>query len=431
VSNQNFSITTPSSNTQIVVGTAQPIAVSWTASSVAQAGTVTFAASRGTLSTSSATLATDGTLTPAVTLTSTTAGPSTIEATAGGVSAQVTVDFVATAPNTVALQASPSTINVQGQSTITATVDDVNGNPVQGVSVNFTIVDPTGGSLSSPTGTTNAQGQATITYMATTTASATNGVQITAEVQGTSISKTTDLTVGGQTVFLSLGTGNSIIEYSITQYALPYTVQAVDAAGQGLANVAISFTVTPVAYLEGERYWDASDSFWQTQSTSLPTDGYAYTGVPIYNGYGCQPATVYEVNGQIVSATSPPTGSIETNIPGLVVSTAELGTSVTGITTQQSATTASDGTASVSLIYPKDHAYYVAVALTATATVEGSQNSTTAVFWVPGAAGDFDTETVAPPGPVSPYGSGVATTTTTGTVTTTTYSVTTCYPPTP
>ena len=56
--------------------------------------------------------------------------------------------------------------------------------------------------------------------------------------------------------------------------------------------------------------------------------------------------------------------------PGLVVSTAE----VSG----QSATTGADGSAAVTLIYPKDHARWVAVQLTATATVNGTQNSTTA-----------------------------------------------------
>ena len=52
-------------------------------------------------------------------------------------------------------------------------------------------------------------------------------------------------------------------------------------------------------------------------------------------------------------------------------------------------TTPRRGTANVNLIYPKDHAYWVQVALTATATVAGTQNSTTATFWLPGAAADY------------------------------------------
>ena len=60
-------------------------------------------------------------------------------------------------------------------------------------------------------------------YSATSTASTSNGVQITATVQGTSIRGTVDLTVGGQTVFLSLGTGSVISENNAkTQFSVPF-----------------------------------------------------------------------------------------------------------------------------------------------------------------------------------------------------------------
>jgi hypothetical protein len=42
--------------------------------------------------------------------------------------------------------------------------------------------------------------------------------------------------------------------------------------------------------------------------------------------------------------------------------------------------------------------------LTATATVTGTQSSTSADFWLPGLSTDFETQTTAPPGPTSPYG---------------------------
>ena len=58
----------------------------------------------------------------------------------------------------------------------------------------------------------------------------------------------------------------------------------------------------------------------------------------------------------------------------------------------------------MNLIYPKDHADWVAVRLTATATVQGSQSSTSVDFWLPGAAADYTSPTTSPPGPVSPYG---------------------------
>jgi hypothetical protein len=69
-----------------------------------------------------------------------------------------------------------------------------------------------------------------------------------------------------------------------------------------------------------------------------------------------------------------------------------------------SATTSTGGTAAVNLIYPKDHAMWVAVALTATATVQGTQNSTTATFFLPILATDIDNPKIDPPGQTSPYG---------------------------
>ncbi len=391
VSTQNFAFTAPAANVQVPIGTAVTVTVAWTASGVAQSGqTVSFSATRGTLSAATATTNSSGNA--SVTLSSTTSGPSVISATGNGVTAQVTVDFIATTPAAIAVQASPSTIATQGQSTITATVRDSNNNLVQGQAVNFTITqDSTGGALSVASATTNAQGQASTVYTATTTTSASNGVIVSASVPGTAVTGTATLTVGGQTVFLSLGTGNTIIgTLSTTQYELPYSVQAVDAAGNGVNNATVTFTVTSLSYVKGLRYWNGTS--WATQSNTSANDpdnysavGVTLAGIPscksedVNNNGVLDPGEDYNVNGKLD--------------PGLVVST-DVGTAVT----------ANGGTAAVNLIYPRDHAYYVAVKLTATATVTGTQSSTSAVFWLPGLASDFDTQTTAPPGPTSPYG---------------------------
>jgi len=386
VSNQNFIITAPTANTSILVTTqTQPITVAWTASGVSQTGTVDFTSSRGTLSAQSVGI-TNGALNTPVTISSTTAGPAIISATAldgtgtAVATAQVTVNFIATVPNTVSLQASPSSVPVQGQSTITATVLDPTGNHVQGATVGFTIRDPTGGSLSASDAVTNAQGEATVSYTASTTSSAPNGVVVTAVVVGTNISSTTPLTVGGQTVFLSLGTGNTISAYSSTQYEMPFTVTAVDAAGHGVGGVISTFSVQSVSYNMG-----AMSVFHQPPGSWLN---------PEYTAINCSPTNVTEYNG-VINPSPPPANvtGVSTAIPGSVAST-DVG----------SATTTSAGTAPVNVIYPKDHAYWVTVALTATATVQGTQNSTTAIFLLPGLAGDYTTQTVSPPGQVSPYG---------------------------
>lgn len=395
VSSQQFAFSAPAQGAEIDIGATQTVSVTWVDSGTPVASQpVTFATTRGTFTstgTSTATVNTNSSGTATVTVSSTNAGPATISATGSNVSTQLNVDFIATTASSVDVQASPSTVAPQGQSTITATVRDVNNNLVPNQTVDFTLTDLTGGSLSAATAISNAGGQATVVYTAGTTTSATNGVTVTAGVQGTATSGSTQLTVAGETVFLSLGTGNSVVEYNpnnlpvSTQYELPYSVQAVDSSGHGISGVTVDFTVTSLGYLKGERVWNTSS--WQTVGSTSASDPDDYTldGVD-----GCEsedknnngiltPAEDYNGNGKLD--------------PGLVAST-----------DVSSATTGTAGSATVNIIYPKDHAYYVAIELTATATVSGTQSSTSVSFWLPGAAADFNTENTAPPGPTSPYG---------------------------
>ena len=394
ISNQNFTITAPASGTSIPVGQANavPVTISWTAGGAGQSGTVNFSSSRGTVSPTSVTV-TGGVMQSAVTLYSPTAGPANLSATAvqSGVTvatAQTSVSFVAPVSTAaaVSVQANPSAVPTQGTSTVVATVVDgstPNPNPVQGATVNFTLTDATGGTLSAGSAVTNSQGQATVTYTASTGSSTPNGVTIQVQVLGTNITNSTTLTVGGQTVFLSLGTGNNVVEYSLTQYELPYTVQAVDASGHGLSGVTVTFSLQSTGYLMGSMATYVSPSW---------LNGLIYTSTPEV----CPNTQVYENNGTIeTSVPNPvPPNWVLTAIPGSVAST-----------DVSSGSTSAAGTATVNLIYPKDHAVWVQVALTATATVSGTQNSTTASFILPGAGPDYANQSQSPPGQFSPYGS--------------------------
>jgi hypothetical protein len=58
----------------------------------------------------------------------------------------------------------------------------------------------------------------------------------------------------------------------------------------------------------------------------------------------------------------------------------------------------------ISILYPQDHAEWVHVKLTASATVSGTEASTSANFWLPILASDVDTANTTPPGVSSPYG---------------------------
>jgi len=374
VSNEAFSFSAPTAAQDVAIQISTPVTIAWTAGGVAQTGqVVSLTATRGTLSANTVTIGASGTA--AATITSSTAGPSVITATGTGVSAQVAIEFVATDANALNLQASPATIDPQGQSTLTATVTDPNGNLVEGKVVNFTLTDITGGSLSVASATTDAQGQATTVYTASSTTSALNGVQVQATVAGTGVTGSTTLTVAGATVFLSLGTGNTISAYSSTQYEMPFTVQAVDAAGNGVNNIVVSFTVQSVAFVQGVSVYNTTVGEWQRDPTTLPTDRDAYEGTA-----ACKPGSEI-INGVV------------TLVPGSIAST-----------DVASATTGTAGTAAVNLIYPKDHWGWVVVELTATATVSGTQSSTSSTFYLPALSSDLTSQTVDPPGILDPYG---------------------------
>jgi Bacterial Ig-like domain (group 1) len=330
--------------------------------------TITFSATRGTVS--SATAVTNSLGVATITLNSTAAGGSLVTASAGGVSAQTTLTFVATTPTQIAVQASPASIVTNGQSTITARLRDANNNLVANRAVNFSLVDVTGGTLGASVATTNAQGEASVVYTAGATTSAADGVVVTAYVPNTLVRNTAALTVGGQTVFLSLGTGNTVASPDVATYALTFAVLALDAQGAAVPNAPVSVEVLPVFYVKGSRTFTTS---WVTNvaATCLNED--------------------VNLNGVLEQGED--FNGDEILEPGNVASLA----SAVGVT---------DGAGEllVTVTYPKDHAGYVGVELVATASVTGTESTATSSFVLPGAAADFASQSVNPPGLVSPYG---------------------------
>ena len=103
---------------------------------------------------------------------------------------------------------------------------DAANNLVEGAIVDFKVVtDPTNGSLATASAVTDAQGRAQAVYTAGNTSSGANGVTISAAVAGTATPATAQLTVGGQTVGLSFGTGNTIdVSQGVAIYQVTYAV---------------------------------------------------------------------------------------------------------------------------------------------------------------------------------------------------------------
>jgi hypothetical protein len=385
VSSQSFAFTTPAEGVLAPLNTPLTVTIHWTSSGTAVAGqVVTFSTTRGTLTATTAT--TDASGNASVMVSATTAGPGIIAASATGVSAQRDITFIATNPTQIDVQASPATIATSGQSTITAIVRDPAGNLVDNQTIAFDLTDVTGGSLSVATVVTNSSGIAQTVYTASNTPSTSNGVSVKATVQSTGLNKSATLTVGGQTVFLSLGTGAVIGENAAkTQFQMPWVVQAVDSSGNPVNNVTVTLAIhsssaPDTAYGKGS--YVVCGSGWSQYNTTAtcPTNG------PVWcNNEDLQLTGVYEASEDTNNNGKLDPGDVAVATPGTV-------------------TTAVDGSSDFLVEYPEDHALWVRTTLTATATVQGTQSSTEATFVLPMLATYLTNTTASPPGYVSPYG---------------------------
>lgn len=317
----------------------------------------------------------------------------TANSNTGLTSVQGTVEFSAplNAFASISVQATPAIIgaNVAGsatqQSVIRAVVLDraLNGNPVKNARVAFSIVsDSSGGSLSQPSEVTTASdGSASVSFIAGTNTSGVNGVEIRAQVVSgvTSVSNTAKLTVSQRSLFITAGTGNTVVKPNSSTYQVDYSVFVTDAAGNPVPGVAVTASAKPRSYSKGT-YTFAGTLGWQP----LFTTGTA----------GCPNE---DLDGNGVLGTKPNGESEDTNRNGRL----DPGISL-NIT--PSATTGANGTAIISLVYPRDRTNWIDVDFIIRGAVSGSESSYYGYIRLPGAFDDFNQAGTPPPGSPSPYG---------------------------
>ncbi|MCE3264136.1 MAG: hypothetical protein K0R43_3215 [Pseudoduganella sp.] len=317
-------------------------------------------------------------------------GVSTLTANVvGGATTQGSLEFVAPllASSNITVQADPAVVgaNTAGsttqQATIRAVVRDgtAANNLVKNALVTFSIVsDASGGTLTQPSlVATGADGAATVSYVAGTSATALNGVVIRAQLQGaTTASSTTTLTVSKMSLFISAGTGNLTEPDGPTKYRKDYTVIITDASGNAVPGVNITASVVPRYYYKGILEFPGSDGPWQlplsTPPFSCPNEDTNRDGIK-------NPGEDVNNNGELT--------------PGIPVSVSV------------GATTDANGTAIVTLTYPKDRANWLAVDLTIRGAVQGSEAIYKAFIpRLPGVVSDFSDRRNDPPGKFSPFG---------------------------
>lgn len=380
---------TPVANPEVGLSPAtQQVEVTWLSNGVPVVGqNVVFSTTRGTIGTTSVTTLPGGIA--RTTVSATTAGSAVITATAGSSSATLPLEFVAATPASIDVQASPFSIGPNETSTLTATVRDAAGNLVKNKVVVFTLTDVTGGTLSVGSATTDSQGKAQTVYTASSATSASQGVKISAALQGSAITPSQiGLTVARRQVFISIGTGNTITEPNTAQYKVEYVIQLTDANGNGVAGVPVTLRMLSARYYKGFRV--AGLSTW---STSYTTPG----GASLTAG-GCLDE---DTNHNGVLDPNEDNGVNGNNNQRL-----EAGNIVT--ITPTNGVTDSNGFILAQIYYPQEFAYYLTVDLSASSTVAGTEYVRTNTFMLAGSSVDFSDLTVTPPGPTSPF--GVATT---------------------
>jgi Bacterial Ig-like domain (group 1) len=378
--------TAPADQREIDLRTSLTITIRWLNAGVPQVGeTINFFATRGTLTATRDD--TDANGEASVEISSTTAGPAVITAEADmddGPSSQVAVEFVATSPNSLILQATPTTLGVNPagstnqQSIITAVVRDAANNLVKNQRVSFTLTDNTGGSIFPAAATTDSFGRASTVYTAGATPSAQDGVIVNAVVAET-IGDEVRLTVAQQALFVKLGTSNLIQLLSDTQYAKPYSVLVTDANSNPVAGARVELNILPIRYQKGSYVPTVDENDACTGWSKNPTAVCLNEDQDSKNGI-LDPGEDFNGNGILDP------GNIAT-VPTTV------NTNATGF-------------AFFDVVYAREFTW-VEVQLEARATVAGSEASSTATFFLPGVASDFDDCDVSPPGQESPYGQAI------------------------
>ncbi len=419
VSGDNFLINAPTANAQVPLNTPQVVTVHWDQSGTPQTEKpINFFTTRGNfiaagqscpavpilIPTPFIVASTDKNGEVSVNVCAESAGPAVISATANvlsGPSSQVGISFVATTVASVVVQASPTTlaVNLAGsttqQSNVTAVLRDAQGNLVANQAVSFSVRDVSGGQIAPSSVISDSFGRANAVYIAGSVPSARDGVLITAASRG--ISDTVTLTVTQQPLFITLGTGNQIVERSTTQYAQPYAVLVNDANGNPAVGATVELSVLPTRYQKGK----------YVQVFQVPTDP---TAAPSCIGWGkslsiagsltaddadkaCDNEDTLVLGGRFNGILDPGedrNGNSRLD-PGNVA------------TTPRTVITDASGFALFDVVYAKEFTW-VEVSLEARASVAGSEGSTHVQFFLNGIVTDFNKCDIAPPGQISPYG---------------------------
>jgi hypothetical protein len=314
----------------------------------------------------------------------------------------------ATAANKILLAPSKTTLPIsivggsQNSLTITARAvksDGTTDEAVANVPIEFSMTGgPGAGEFLTPAlAYTNASGDAVATFTSGTAASISNGISVSAKIQGTTVQTGTSpsnnnvlLTIGGQALSVAFGPATVLGESSDkTLYIQSYSVQVTDANNNPVQGQSVTLRLRPVAFSLGAACTVAatycSEDYNGNGSLDLTEDG---VRIPITAATaGTCPANATDVTaaadfpGGRVDAFLTPSNSDGGSVPSIV-------------------TTDATGVAAFNLTYLKGSALWVVNRLTATVSSVGTETSKSTIFRLPASVTDLG-----PPCslPASPY----------------------------
>jgi len=106
--------------------------------------------------------------------------------------------------------------------------------------------------LSPASATTDSDGLARVYFTAGNAPTEVDDVEIVAEVVGTSINDSLNMTVVKRVLNITIGTSNDILIKPLgTQYAMPFIVQVADGSGKPLEAAEVELSIRPIWYSKG------------------------------------------------------------------------------------------------------------------------------------------------------------------------------------
>ena len=295
---------------------------------------------------------------------------------------QLEFEFFADTAATIRAQASPSSIGPNQQtSTISAVVNDSNGNLVKNKRVKFVLEDISGGSIFPATAVTDSSGKASTVYTSNSI-SAKDGVSVTTVVEDTpGIEDVVKLTVADRELFISLGTGNELEELGSTDYVKEYSVFVTDGDSNAVEGIELTISALPYKYYKGYWYafYDGNDF---KQWGSRGADGLEETSDIFIPAKSCDNEDI-NFDG-ILQVGEDSNGDFKLT-PGNKVSV------------EGAVTTDINGRATIRLIYSQSYATWLDIKLIASTRVTGTESSAEAIFNLDVLSTDVLDEDLTPP----------------------------------